>query len=146
MKKRPRFLRGCLEDRLAQVLPLGVASSTVFRATLLSIVLILAAGQDAALLCGVWCHSGGGMAGSCEQQTDTTSPGVLANDECTVSGNAIVFVREDARRSTSAPTVQSGVLVPLFAFTPPVSGRHSGYEAAGRHLLESRPLVIALRI
>ena len=118
----------------------------MFRAALLSIVLTLAAGQDAALLCGVWCYSGGGMAGACERRTETTSPGIFANDDCTVSGNAIVFVREEARRSTSAPTVHSGVLVPQFAFTPPASGRHSGYEAAGRQPLESRPLVLALRI
>ena len=118
----------------------------MFRAALLSIVLTLAAGQDAALTCGVWCHSGGGSAGACEHQTETTSRGIFANDDCTVSGNAIVFVREDARRSTSAPTVQSGALVPQFAFTPPASGSLSGYEAAGRQLLESRPLVLALRI
>ena len=86
------------------------------------------------------------MAGACEHQTETTSPGIFAKDDCTVSSNAIVFVREDARRSTSAPTVQSGVLVPQFAFTPPASGSLSGYEAAGRQLLESRPLVLALRI
>ena len=118
----------------------------MFRATLLSIVLTLAAGQDAALFCSAWCHSGGGMAGACEHQTETMSPGIIAGDDCTIIGNAIVFVREDARRSTSAPTVQSGVLVPQSAFTPRASGSLSGYEAAGRQLLESRPLVISLRI
>jgi len=139
------FSGGCLAGSMAQVLPLGVASSNVFQAALLLIVLTLAAGQDAALLCGVWCHSGGGMAGACEQQTEPTSP-IITNDDCTISGNAIVFVREDARRSTSAPTVQNGALVPQFAFTSPASGSLSGYEEAGRQLLESRPLVLALRI
>ena len=135
-----------MEGRLARLLPLNVASINVFRAALLSIVLTLAVGQDAALLCSVWCHSGEGMAGACERQTETTSSGIIANDDCTVSGNAIVAVREDARRSVSAPTVHSGALVPQFALTPLASCRHSGYEAAGRRLLELRPLVLALRI
>lgn len=86
------------------------------------------------------------MAGPCEHQTETASPGIGADNDCSVSDNAIVFVREDARRSTSAPTVQSGVLVPQFAFTPPASGSLSAYEAAGRRLLELRPLVLTLRI
>ena len=131
---------------MARVLPLVVPSINVFRAALLSIVLTLAAGPDAALLCGIWCHSGGGMAGACEHHTETTSPAIIANDDCTVSGSAIVFVREDARRSTSAPTVQGGDLVPQSALTPPASGRHSRYEAASRGPLESRPLMLALRI
>ena len=118
----------------------------MFRAALLSIVLTLAVGQDAALLCGVWCHSGGGIAGACEHQTEATSPGIISNDDCTVSGNAIVAVREDARRGTSAPTVHSGDLVPPFALRLPASSRHSGYDSAGRRLLDLRPLVLALRI
>lgn len=118
----------------------------MFRAALLSIVLTLAAGQDAALICAIWCHSGGGMAGACEHQTETASPGIGANNDCSVSDSAIVFVREDAPRSTSAPTVHGGVLVPQFAFTPPASSRRSAYGAAGRWLLELRPLVLTLRI
>jgi hypothetical protein len=123
-----------------------VPSISVLRAALLSIVLTLAAGPDAALLCGIWCHSGGGMAGACEHQTETTSPAIIARDDCTVSGSAIVFVREDARRGTSAPTGQRGDLVPQSALTPPASGRLSSYEAASRGLLELRPLILALRI
>ena len=146
MKERPVFKRLSLRAGWRRSCPQSTASINVFRATLLSIVLTLAAGQDAALFCSVWCNSGGGMAGVCEHQTETASPGIIAGDDCAISGNAIVFVREDARRSTSAPTVQSGVLVPQFGLTPPASGRFSGYEAAGRQLLESRPLVITLRI
>lgn len=131
---------------MARVLPLVVPSINVFRAALLSIVLTLAAGPDAALLCGIWCHSGGGMAGTCEHQTETTSPAIIANDDCTVSRSAIVFVREDARRSTSAPTVRGADAVPQSAWTPPASGRLSGYEPASRGLLELRPLILALRI
>ena len=131
---------------MAGVLLLVVPSINVFRGALLSIVLTLAAGPDAALLCGTWCQSGGGMAGACQHQTETTSPAIIANDDCTISGSAIVFVREDARRSTSAPTVRGGALVPQSALTPPVSSRLSRYEAASRGLPELRPLILALRI
>ena len=120
--------------------------STVFRALLLSIVLTLAAGQDGALLCDVWCLAGEMTGRACEHQTPTASPQLNANDNCTVSGNANAFVREDARRNTSAPTAQSGVCVPQFAFTPPASSSASAYEAAGRRPFDLRPLVFALRI
>ncbi|HET9384306.1 MAG TPA: hypothetical protein VFO67_04100 [Gemmatimonadales bacterium] len=119
----------------------------MFRAALLSTVLTLAAGQNAAaLLCGVWCHSGGGMTGACEHQTEAAPPDIIANDGCTVTSNATVYVREDVRRSVSAPTVLSGVPVPRFVFTPPASSSLSGYEAARRAELDFRPLVLALRI
>jgi len=118
----------------------------VFRAVLLSIVLTLAAGQNGALLCDVWCL-GGEMTGSaCEHQMPTASPQLNANDNCAVSGNANEFVREDARRSASTSTAYSAVCVPQFAFTPPSSGRLSGHEAAARRLLDLRPIVLALRI
>ena len=131
---------------MAQVLPFRVTSSNVFRAALLSIVLTLAAGQNAALLCSVWCHSGGGMAGACEHQTQAATPGVGANDDCAVNGNPVVFVREDGRRSASAPDVAGAVAVARFAFTPPAAGILSAYEPNSRLLLELRPLVLALRI
>ena len=134
------------ERELAQDLPFVIASSDVFRAALLSIVLTLAGGQNAAaLFCGIWCHSVEGMAGACEQQGSTTSPAVSAND-CKVNGSVIVFVREDARRSTSAPTDVGAAFVPRFAFTPPAAGILSAYEPRNRQLLELRPLVLALRI
>jgi hypothetical protein len=131
---------------MAQVLPFFVASSNVFRAALLSIGLTLAAGPNAALLCGTWCHSGAGMVGACEHQTQATTPGVSANDECAVNGNPALFVREDGRRSASTPDTAAAVAAARFAFTPPTAGTLSGYEQNGRLLLELRPLVLALRI
>lgn len=118
----------------------------MFRAALFSIVLTLAAGQNAALLCGVWCHSGEGMAGPCEHKTESSSPGIVAHDDCSIGGNAIVFVRDDARRGTSLPEVEDAVLVPRFALTAPAADTHSGYEPGSRLLLELRPLVLSLRI
>jgi hypothetical protein len=131
---------------MAQVLPLCVVSSDVFRAALVSIVLTLALGPNAALLCGTWCHSGAGMVGACQHQTEATTPGVSADDECAVNGNPTLFVREDGRRSASTPDIEATVATARFAFTPPTTGILSAYAPDGRLLLELRPLVLALRI
>jgi len=144
--KRGPFSSRQPRKRLAQVLLLFAASTNVFRAALLSIVLTLAAGQNAALLCDVWCHSGAGMTGTCEHQTKATTPGVGANDDCAVNGNAVVFVREDGRPGASAPDVAGAVVVARFAFRPPAAGTLSAYRSNSRLLLELRPLVLALRI
>ena len=84
------------------------------------------------------------MAGACEQGS-TTSPTVAANG-CEINGSVIVFVREDARRSTSAPTDVGTASVPRFGLAPPAAGILSAHEPSNRQLLELRPLVLALRI
>ena len=102
------------------------------------------AGQNATLLCCMWCDSGGGMASACEHHPETTSPAVAANNDCKVNDNAIVLVRGDAPR-TPAGVADAG-LFPRLAFTPPVLDRRSGSEHSSRLLLELRPPVLALRI
>jgi hypothetical protein len=121
---------------------MSVASCNVLRAVLFSIVLTLAAGQNAALFCGVWCHSD--EAGACEHSTAmNTAAGIVANERCAITGTSIVFARDDVRRSISTPD-SNAVPVPVFAATRPVSAV-SISEPSGRRL-ESRPLVLALRI
>jgi hypothetical protein len=124
---------------------MSVASRNVFRAALFSIVLTLATGQNAALFCGVWCHSDEKMAGTCEHSTAmNAAAGIDAIDRCPTTGNTIVFVGDDARRSFSTPDANGAVPVPVFTVMRP-SGAVSISEPSGR-LLESRPLVLALRI
>src|SRR5690349_1802032 len=116
---------------------MSVASSNVFRAALFSIVLTLAAGQDAALFCGGWCHSGETTAGACELFTAMTAAAdIVANDRCPITGNTIVFVRDDAGRTISTPDSNGAVPVPVFAVTRPDSAV-SISEPSGR-LLDSR--------
>jgi hypothetical protein len=86
------------------------------------------------------------MAGACEHQTTAATPGVGANDDCAINGNPVVFVREDGRRSASAPDVAGAIVVARFAFAPPAAGTLSAHEPNSRLLLELRPLVLALRI
>ena len=75
------FRASRLSFRLAQLLPLEVASINVFRAALVSVVLTLAIGPNAGLLCTVWCHDDTSM--GCPHHESTTSASVRADDTCT---------------------------------------------------------------
>ena len=123
----------------------------VFRAALFSIVLTLAVGQDANLLCKVWCHDA--TSAGCPHQDSTTSPdstaspSVSADDNCgSAFVGAVAFVREDARRTAAAPDAQNAVVVPRFRLAPSPTDLRPSFESGRRLPLEERPLVIALRI
>ena len=119
----------------------------MFRALLLSIVLTLAAGQNATQFCGVWCHSDEGIAGTCEHQVGITPPsGIVVNDGCYLNSDSIVFVGENARRGTSASNVQGGVPVPWFVLTLSSLDIRSRNEPDPRLQLKLRVLALALRI
>ena len=116
----------------------------MFRAALFSIVLTLAVGQTASLLCNAWCHDT--TSAGCSHQ-DSTSPIVSAHDNCRIDvGRAVAFVREDARRTAAAPEEQTALAVPRFLLAPSHIDLGFGFESGRRLLLEERPLVIALRI
>jgi hypothetical protein len=116
----------------------------VFRAALFSIVLTLAMGQSAGLLCEVWCHDG--PSAHCAHQDSTASPSVSADDNCrSAIIEAAAFVREDTRRTAAAPD-QHAVIVSRFRLAPlPTDLRHR-FELGQRRPLEERPLVLTLRI
>ena len=117
----------------------------MFRAALFSIVLTLAVGQNAGLLCKVWCPDA--TPAGCPHQAATTSPSLHADDACNeVVGGAVAFVREDGRRSAPALDAQNALVVLRFRFVAPPTDPRPGYESGRRLLLEERPLVIALRI
>jgi hypothetical protein len=117
----------------------------VFRAALFSIVLTLAVGQNASLLCKVWCPDT--TSAGCPQQDSMTSPSVSAHDNCRSDvGGAVTFVREDARRTAAAPDAQNALAVPRFLLALSHTDLGFRLESGRRLLLEERPLVIALRI
>jgi hypothetical protein len=71
----------------------------------------------------------------------------VSGDNCNnVAVGAMAFVREDLRRTASAPDAQNALVVPRFGFAPPPTDSRSGYQSGRQLLLEERPLVIALRI
>ena len=101
---------------LAPLLPLEVTSIEVFRAALVSVVLTLAIGQNAGLLCKAWCHDA--TSTGCPHRDSTTSSSVRADDNCTtVAAGAVTFVREDGRRTAPAP--DAGALSRFFGSDSP---------------------------
>ncbi len=117
----------------------------VFRAALFSIVLSLVLGQDASLLCQVWCPDSASAA--CPHQDSATSPSVSAHDNCRRdAGGAVAFVREDPRRTTAAPDAQNALAVPRFLLAVSHTDLRPGFESGQRRPLEERPLVLTLRI
>ena len=127
-------------------LALRLGEDHVFRAAVLSIVLTLAVGQNASLLCAAWCHPDEAPTAGCDHQEATTCSKVSGNDDCPqIAASPTAFVREDVRRGESAAHALHAVVVPPFQFErPPQSafGRALGH----RPPLETRPLAPALRI
>ena len=119
----------------------------MFRAALFSIVLTMAVGQDAALLCKAWCYQPEASAIACRHPDATTSPTVSADDSCrSLAVDTIAFVPEDARRGAAAPDTQNALVIPRFPFAPSLADSRSGYESGAQSQFEARPLVTALRI
>ena len=118
----------------------------VLRAAAVSIVLTLAMGQHAALLCQAWCDPHAAAATACHHD-GATSPSLTGTDHCTdCTFGLAAFVREDARRGPSAPDAQHAVAVAGLRFAPPPTDIRSCHDPGLQSLLASRPLVIALRI
>ena len=119
----------------------------MFRAAVVSIVLTLAAGQNAALLCSVRCHPPEAATGAREHQHQATSPSMTGNDSCTrLVAEATAFVREEVRRGASAPNVLHSVVVPRFEFAPPPAHSTFGRRLGQETLPQASPLILALRI
>lgn len=117
------------------------------RGTLLAIVVLLAIGQDATLLCPDWCKSDSRPAAECH---DLSLRGTL----CKMAGDAscervpdsfAVIVNEDARR-VSAPGVSSVAVVSRHATPAMATGVHRVRAPGRAPAVESRPLVRTLRI
>ena len=138
--------RPCSE--LAQVLAPTYSECHVFRAAVFSIVLTLAIGQNAALLCNVWCQPHEARRLDVGIKSQRHPRRVNGKDNCSgVTFGAIAFVREDTRGTTSAPDCAERArcsAVPIRLRRQPDSrlGDESGHQPP----LEARPLAIALRI
>ena len=119
----------------------------VLRAAVLSIVLTLAVGPNAALLCAVWCHPGAARTSECQHQDATTSPRVSGEDSCrTAQASATAVVREDARRGSAAAVVQHAVAAPRFQVAPPLADATRANPPRMSPAAYAPPVLIALRI
>jgi len=120
----------------------------VFRAALFSIVLTLAVGQNAGLLCTVWCVPHDATSAPCPHQDPMTSPSVRGDGNCNnlVTLGTVAFVREDGRRTARASGSQNTLIVRGFQIAQTPTDLWFGRDSGRLRLLEHRPLVVALRI
>lgn len=122
---------------------LEVNEGSVFRATVLSIVLTLTAGPNVAVLCQAWCDPAQAATAGCHHEHGNPSAILTSTDAC---GNAVfrtaVLVKEDARGGLSSQAMRH----PVVDRSPAsASGTHPGDEPGCAWPLARRPLVTALR-
>jgi hypothetical protein len=127
-------------------LPLKGLEHHVFRLALLVVVLTLATGQTATLVCRAWCDSQGTATAACEhpRQQRTSTSTLSAEDGCTDGAASTAVVRENMRRT--AP--DRGPVAVVQPFQAACSRTHIGvaHSAVRQASLDARPLVLALRI
>jgi hypothetical protein len=118
----------------------------VFRAAVVSIVLALAVGPHASLLCAVGCHPQPVSAAPCEHPDPSRSVRLVPIGNCPdFSTGAIAFLREHAGRAASTHA-QPAVATSSFPPAASIGRLPVNLFAAQSPSLEARPLAIALRI
>jgi len=144
---KPVISRVMLGIRARRESCLVLGERSVFRAAVLSIVLTLAIGPNATVLCLVWCHPEKAKTSACQHQEVTTSRRVTGEDSCrTTPTSTTAFVREEAKRGSPTPIAQQAVACPRFRLGPPPTDTLGPYEAAASLGAVASPLLIALRI
>ena len=121
----------------------------VFRAVAFSVVLTLAVGPIASLLCTASCHPQAAAARACHDEPSAASSviGGPPCDECNrASFSAVQFLREDVQRGVAALGADHAILVPRYQLARTTSAADSGQEPGRTWWLEKRPLPTALRI
>jgi hypothetical protein len=117
----------------------------VLRASVLSIVLLLAAGPDTALVCGLWCHHASASMADCDHTHSGVTPSVSSDDACwRAAVGTATFVREDAR-GTSDNNARHAVVVPGSRVPVALGDAHVA-DHARAPLRGWRPPLVTLRI
>jgi len=105
----------CSRRPLASFLPSTRTEHHVFRTLVFSIVLTVAVGQQAALLCSAWCRP---QVAECRHDKPAATSSVIADDPCDECDkeavSAALFLPEDLRRTVSDPSVDHAILAPVF--------------------------------
>jgi hypothetical protein len=119
----------------------------VFRAAALSVVLTVAVGPSASLLCKAWCHPQAGATTECHHADPTASPSVAGDDHCdNVVLGATAVLPEEGRRGVSVPGADHATPVTRYQPAPPTTDTNPRHEPWREWSLEKRPLSTALRI
>jgi hypothetical protein len=110
-----------------------------------SIVLTLAVGQDATLLCRVWCNPQAAAASGCHHE-ESINPPTVAGDSCDYVLGVGAFIREEAGRTVAAPDVAHAIVVPRYQIAQLTADARPDWEPGREWWLAKRPLSTALRI
>ena len=118
----------------------------MFRATILTVVLVFAAGPSASLFCKAWCDPQVAAESGCHHDDFGGSASLSAGDTCrdSVLGLA-VFMKEDGRRSSFS---ESGLILPVAKFQLVPSPRIPGavWSRGRAPSALQRPLTTPLRV
>jgi hypothetical protein len=120
----------------------------VFRAAVVFIVLTLAVGPSASLLCKMRCHPREVATVVCHHHDDraTSSSVTNNNNTCSVVVDVSAFVREDFRRAVPAPHMQHAIAIRGYQSSPASNEARVMIAAAHERSVETRPLKSSLRI
>lgn len=119
----------------------------MFRAAVLSIVLTLAVGQNASLLCGTWCDPQAVAASGCHDEDPVIPPSVAGDGSCDhVVLSLAAFLGEDVRRGVSAPDTDHAIAAPRYQLAHSTPAARPGNDTAHRWPIGKRLLSTALRI
>jgi hypothetical protein len=118
----------------------------VFRATLVSIVLTLAVGQDVTLLCRVWCDAPLAAASGCHYEDTIDVPSVTGDRSCDYVLGASAFLREEARRTVAGPDAAPALVVSRAQIAQLTIGARPDWEPTREWSLTRQPVSTALRI
>jgi hypothetical protein len=110
-------------------------------------VLSLAVGPTASLLCRIWCFPQADAATGCHHENSSTTPSVAGEQGCdNVVVAATAVLREDVRRDVSAQKANQAIPVVRYQLAQLTIDARHGQDSRRVWRLERRPLSSALRI
>jgi hypothetical protein len=109
-------------------------------------VLTLAVGQDATLLCRIWCNPQSAAASGCHYEGSSISPVVAGDSGCDRELGAGVFLREETGRLVGAAVVAHAIVVPRYQIAQLTTVARAGWATEREWALATRPLSTALRL
>ena len=118
----------------------------VLRVTLLSIVLILAVGPNATLLCRTWCDRQAAASGGCHPEDQATSSIMGGDDSCDTVVVSAPLLREGERRGVPSPDGDHAIPVLRYEVARSAADARLGHERGREWSLDKRPLATILRI
>ena len=132
---------------MAQVLLFEPVERHVFRSAVLSVVFLLAIGQNAGLLGRICCDPLAAATSCCRQAHSTQSRGVATDDNCDRAVTSVgTFLREEGERLNCSTDARQAVSVSLYQILPNSTGARAIEEPDLARSPGHRPLSTALRI